>query len=810
MNNNINTNITKELDLSISKSYLLIYICHELSHSDIADNRSIDITFVLNNFDFIFKHSKYDVLFINNILYILTQTMKHSLDKKYYICNRLDMNKIINIYNILLSQPHTYTLIVQSYLFEENLDYLFIYIHNYIITSQNYSDMIMNRICVIFNLITIPFIKRYLFQKICLYKNIELNNNSFEEKISNDFIIFIICSYILSFYVLKYNITYTYTPDQVLDINVNHPMICIYNEDLSKIIRTAHVNDCYFMDSHTSTDIVHNTIFKYLLKLFNITILPVLYKLEQIKADIDVTNRSINEVDSSYVNTITNNNFIVKALINHKMETEHKYNTFNSLIHNEKFNMMIIAILNGIFKYMLLDDIQIESYVIDFTVLFLKKFYYTKMTLENYIQFRYIILGLLNIINKNIKEVNIYTKCLIIEIITFNKYFVILLLQENENTYTCYTKLLLTSLLHMYNYIEDYKSFDINEKFFIRNNILLILKQLMLDTTTTKDIFLEYDLSSMLFLFLQDTNFFFEHIIDFIKYNRINRSHTTITKISNYTLFIKESFSFLVTLLQYDKDIMFNKRISNNLITNINTYINIIFDRTNKYFFFNFNNINVYFSWKNDIMEKMYTLFTLYKDDEAFHKLLLVKGSNYKSDNIKNLDRFIRPDSIYDNNNNNSEVPTKTNIDILINNVLSLKYSFTINIQEVPDKFLDPILMDIIKEPLLLPDSNIIVDKYMIYNHLLINKTDPFTQLYLDKQQVIEHNNKMESIEKIRVFKEEYQSFVDEYMLQHNNNKINNNSDETVTNNDNDTDTVINNENNDIVTINFNTDKQVE
>jgi Kip1 ubiquitination-promoting complex protein 1 len=47
---------------------------------------------------------------------------------------------------------------------------------------------------------------------------------------------------------------------------------------------------------------------------------------------------------------------------------------------------------------------------------------------------------------------------------------------------------------------------------------------------------------------------------------------------------------------------------------------------------------------------------------------------------------------------------------------------------EVPDEFLDPLLSTIMTDPVLLPDSNITVDRATIERHLMSSKTDPFNR----------------------------------------------------------------------------------
>ena len=59
---------------------------------------------------------------------------------------------------------------------------------------------------------------------------------------------------------------------------------------------------------------------------------------------------------------------------------------------------------------------------------------------------------------------------------------------------------------------------------------------------------------------------------------------------------------------------------------------------------------------------------------------------------------------------------------------------------DVPDEFLDPIMSTQIKEPVFLPDTDVIMDKSVISTHLLSNKTNPFTRGELTLDMLEEYN----------------------------------------------------------------------
>jgi len=71
---------------------------------------------------------------------------------------------------------------------------------------------------------------------------------------------------------------------------------------------------------------------------------------------------------------------------------------------------------------------------------------------------------------------------------------------------------------------------------------------------------------------------------------------------------------------------------------------------------------------------------------------------------------------------------------------------------EVPDEFLDPLLYEIMEDPVILPGSQISIDRRSITTHLLSDATDPFNRKPLTIDQVIPNT---ELKEKIEAFKRE-------------------------------------------------------
>ncbi|KAF9935087.1 hypothetical protein BGZ65_003503 [Modicella reniformis] len=69
---------------------------------------------------------------------------------------------------------------------------------------------------------------------------------------------------------------------------------------------------------------------------------------------------------------------------------------------------------------------------------------------------------------------------------------------------------------------------------------------------------------------------------------------------------------------------------------------------------------------------------------------------------------------------------------------------------EIPDEFLDPLLYSLMEDPVLLPTSNISIDRSTIKSHLLSDTTDPFNRMPLTIGDVIDN---VELREKIQAWK---------------------------------------------------------
>ncbi|CAE8655499.1 unnamed protein product, partial [Polarella glacialis] len=55
----------------------------------------------------------------------------------------------------------------------------------------------------------------------------------------------------------------------------------------------------------------------------------------------------------------------------------------------------------------------------------------------------------------------------------------------------------------------------------------------------------------------------------------------------------------------------------------------------------------------------------------------------------------------------------------------------------IPDEFLDPIMSDIMVDPVMLPTSNTIMDRKVIERHIMSNDDDPFNRMPLSVKDLV-------------------------------------------------------------------------
>ena len=86
------------------------------------------------------------------------------------------------------------------------------------------------------------------------------------------------------------------------------------------------------------------------------------------------------------------------------------------------------------------------------------------------------------------------------------------------------------------------------------------------------------------------------------------------------------------------------------------------------------------------------------------------------------------------------------------------------NIDKIDKKFIDPLMYTIIKEPIILPGSKVLMDKEHILRHLKTsNNFDPFTRTELTEEMIEKYNSQPEIQEKLALFKRDWEEYLNEF-----------------------------------------------
>ena len=806
MNIQLKDTITKNIKLDTPNDYLLVYVSHQLNYNEYFNKETYDCTFIVNNFLSLYKHNDNDFIFINNIINIILDTLRTNnknnskdVDTITLPHQRCRIKDILDILIIIFNNKNHHSLIFKL-LFElinPLIDNILISIFYYFFKHNDKYDIILSKVNILLHSLGSIYVENYLYNKVNVYQDYSLNNLHFEKSILNDYKCLLMMLYILSYYVNNKKLCYykLYNERNMVSYTNEEHKVGIYNKKNIEIYTQQHDDTSDTSDTSSNEemtdilDITYNSImYTYSLYLCNFILQPLHYKCIQLKEDILLINRTIEDLSARYI--YNHNQLFINTLVNKKKDTEQVHNYFYFFIYNDYLHKNIILLYNNVYQSCLCNNININKKSFETSISFIKLFYNDKIHLHNIDNVEYILLGFFHILSNNKININIYNKCVIIDILSLNKNTIVHYLINKKKHYI---PLFLQSLVNIYKKIEMNKTYDKEEKYILRYNIHTIINQLLLhnNITSIDNIFQIINISDVLFLLFQDVNYYFEYILTYIKFRSIYISNNNrIMLVKKYCSYFKESILLLEKCIVYDKNIIYNQNIDQIMINNFNTYLDKILNDPVQYIYFNFNNINIYFSWKIDLLEKINKIYSAYNKDNLFCNLFLSDSSNYNKNVLKKIELFI-DDINENNNNNNNNNMIKTDIDVLIETITIKKnnYDPALDIDNpmsdihnnIPGKFIDPILMSIIKHPIIMPDSNMIVDKTMIFNHLLLNHTDPFCNTYLNKELLLEYNKIPKNIEKINIFTQEYNKYMDSVKKDSNENINNEQHDSDIT-----------------------------
>tara|TARA_B100001093_G_scaffold519716_1_gene610034 strand:+ start:2483 stop:4735 length:2253 start_codon:yes stop_codon:yes gene_type:complete len=302
---------------------------------------------------------------------------------------------------------------------------------------------------------------------------------------------------------------------------------------------------------------------------------------------------------------------------------------------------------------------------------------------------------------------------------------------ENDN-YTTYQKNLVQ--IKILNYLES----NFNEKFFNTN-----LDDEFNYVENNKSIFNDFFI-----LMISDINYSLSKLSQ--AYSLFKSEKNFSKNILNYSFKITKAFQVIFTTYKYLSRIIKIKNFTKfetfnyKLLEMFSNFISI-FIKNNIYNSLNMikNNIFIKNFLSDSYSDKLYYLINQVFSDLNF----ILKNKNLKI-KIINSELFQEKD-ILKTVLLFGKIPIKTNDDeISLENILNYLLSIITENKitdikyksEIPNEFIDPILLVEISDPVELPETKNILNKNTIFNHLIFYQTNPFSGSELNKEKLIEYN----------------------------------------------------------------------
>jgi len=529
-------------------------------------------------------------------------------------------------------------------------------------------------------------------------------------------------------------------PNKLLDL---FKWLLINNESKAKI-----TNQCYFNDSiNTYSFLINIMVF--------ISKLSSRYENEELNVEyiyntdcpfFSNSNKSIsgNNVTIEYINSYTRIFFYLFAfyrvtfysLILQNINCKNESNSINFLqkTYDEYYNInskyLNFSVFNECVLDMMITILRENPVIIDFNENILYEIIYFlndiierngKTLTKKKRLIKTIIKFITDIIS--IKEINPFIKIKSIQIIFhINKnYNLILEMYLNKTNYNIFFK----NLQHFYLHIENLTGLDAyNEKFFYKSYILEIFRinKFYLDIN---NLFISIVLKDIYSSIENQINYLSNIILNtkveisaFVKiYEKINKIYLDLIHYNlDFILFLLDEYNS--NIHKNDLDIKFNiikfvnnvlkvcyNKKSNVIKIKINNEENIIWNNFKKYIIKPFSSILMVLIKMPDISTMLnvyYTEFTNY-----LQKLDIHLGTEIFEYYIQKRD-----ENVID--------------DIPLN---------------VDDEFLDPILCIPIRNPVILPNSLVFMERAVIESHLTTNNFDPFSRSHLSIDELNEFNN---------------------------------------------------------------------
>ena len=152
------------------------------------------------------------------------------------------------------------------------------------------------------------------------------------------------------------------------------------------------------------------------------------------------------------------------------------------------------------------------------------------------------------------------------------------------------------------------------------------------------------------------------------------------------------------------------------------------------------------------IMESLIKIYTCFYDYETFLEFVVSDGGYYKYDNFL---KAIKIKNEFNKVKVEPEISEK--FDDLVYNKLKKAEEDAINniidYDDAPDEFKDPLVYELMEDPVILPSSHLNIDRKVIEEYLITHSDDPFNRQPLTKEELKPNEELKKKIEEYKLMK---------------------------------------------------------
>ena len=716
----------------------------------------------------------------NHILDTFDDSQINSLLICLYLCinknNNIGIERILKLYNILFSHKKTVDLLTETDLFyEENISsysniyntFLGILMTRISISEVNYEMRVIKVAELFYKLLKNKVVRPRFFKWLGLLidssRNFK-NNHIFDEEYDINLMD-------IRYFRLLFNILLKLWDDtkkkegcSLNNINMDYPknkdsVINLEIKTLEQKIDNKFLNDIYFMII-VLLDSFYN----------NLESLIVIYKNALKEMKIHYRQLTLSGFSSILVD------IYLTKITDCNLEIIHLEFSKNDIVLGEKikkFQKDYAEIINKKIKL----NMDIPDYILEINIDLINnlKIYEDSFYNYNYINFE----NSVSLINyKHLRNPFVRNKYCF-----YASYYIL----DNQSKNYCDLRfkiienILIPNLIHFYIDLEKLDDDSFYEKSSARSNIIIFLNFITLKEPLIYNKQLQIynkkldgDFIRFVNLYINDISLLFDDMFEIIiKINKIEKNHIHVSLnnsedfyldmenhldlyikynlLKKYLVNLKNIISFFAVLAENTKDILMSKELGEKICSQLNYYLNEITHKDKRKLY--------------NIKNKSYVEFKPLELLNFFVKnmLSLSKHSKFVNHMTKDVRSFNKSNILFAVKKlwssrllTNYEYRRMDTISIEIEKIMK-----DIEEIEIPDEFCDPLMACEILEPVILPDTDIIMEKSVISRHLLTDLSNPFNRAPLTLIQLEEFNNTEEIINKVKLFmikKEEWKN----------------------------------------------------